>query len=550
MKKRHPYKQNVLLVNITRLGDMLQATPTVAGMKEENPGCRVTVLVEKQFEDVCYWIPNIDEVLSLDLGMTVRSLTREGDGIVDAFEYIDETVTDLRQRGFDYCLNMSSSAYTALLLRLVGVEKNGGWRSDAEGYRIIESDWARLFATSVFHQNRQYNSLNLVDVFRCSADVEKHPNKLLINITEESRHYCRGLIEQAGFTNRGPLIAIQAGASQEKRQWAPAKFVRFIKTMVEQHDARILMSGSKKELDIINRIKAASESPNVFVVAGKTSIPQLAALLEMSDILITGDTGPMHMSVAVGTPVIAMFLASAFGFETGPYSAGNIVLQPVIGCGPCNPNKPCSRPDCHDTISPDLLAKLTAMRLQEDFKSLPAGLADPNKIIVYRSDFDRFGFCDLIPLNSQGDQFTPYRRAYRNLWLEELGGYRPLASEVPDRFNDWSQLPTSLQALENIIQQAELGCREIGRLIELIQDQSAPAAELGNSSDRLAEIDRNIEKLGFYNGPLGPLTRMFIFAKENLLGTEAFALASQMKQVYQDIIRRSGKLANYYLMTT
>ncbi len=177
MKKRYPDKSNVLLVNITRLGDMLQATPTVAGMKQENPDCRVTVLVEKQFEDVCHWIPNIDEVLSLDLGMTVRSLTREGEGIVDAFEYIDETVTDLRSRGFDYCLNMSSSAYTALLLRLVGVERNGGWRADAEGYRIIESDWARLFATSVFHQNRQYNSLNLVDVFRCSADVEEHPNK-------------------------------------------------------------------------------------------------------------------------------------------------------------------------------------------------------------------------------------------------------------------------------------------------------------------------------------------------------------------------------------
>lgn len=550
MRKRYPVKNNVLLVNITRLGDMLQATPTVAGMKKENPDCKVTVLVEKQFEDVCYWIPNIDEVLSLDLGMTVRSLAREGDGIVDAFEYIDETVADLRSRSFDYCLNMSSSAYTALLLRLVGVERNGGWRADPEGYRIIESDWARLFATSVFHQNRQYNSLNLVDVFRCSADVEEHPQKLLINVTEESREYCQKLVDEAQFSNTGPLIAVQAGASQGKRQWAPAKFIRFLKIMVEEHNARIIMTGSKKELEIINRIKAGIDSSNVFVAAGKTTIPQLAALLEMSAILITGDTGPMHMSVAVGTPVIAMFLASAFGFETGPYSAGNLILQPVVGCAPCNPNKPCTRPDCHDMITPDLLASLTVLRLKEDFRSLPAGFCDPNRVIIYRSDFDSFGFCDLYPLNTRGDDFTPFRQTYRSLWLDELGGYLPVGRDVGFTGVVWEKLPMELRELQNVIIQAEEGCRQIERLIELIKDERSPTAQLGVCSEKLAEIDRNIEQIGFHNGPLGPLTRMFVFAKENLLGTEASELASQMRQAYQDIIRRSGKFANYFLMTT
>ncbi len=47
---------------------------------------------------------------------------------------------------------------------MVGVAKHGGWIADDEGYRVIESDWAKLFATSVFHQNRQFNSINLVDV--------------------------------------------------------------------------------------------------------------------------------------------------------------------------------------------------------------------------------------------------------------------------------------------------------------------------------------------------------------------------------------------------
>ena len=115
MKKRHPHKSNILLVNITRLGDMLQATPTLAGLKKQNPDCKVTVLVEKQFHNICSLLPNIDEIFSIDLSLVVRALAREADGIIDAYEYLSETVETLKSRNFDYCLNMSSSAYTAML---------------------------------------------------------------------------------------------------------------------------------------------------------------------------------------------------------------------------------------------------------------------------------------------------------------------------------------------------------------------------------------------------------------------------------------------------
>ena len=543
MKKRHPHKQNILLVNITRLGDMLQATPTIAGLKLENPGCRITVLVEKQFAEVCHFIPNIDEVVALDLAMTVRSLAREQDGIVDAYEYLSEVVDDLRSRNFDYCLNMSSSAYTAILLRLIGIGRSGGWTADDEGYRVIESSWAQLFATSVFHQNRQYNSLNLVDVFRCSADVDDHPRSLLIDIQPDARDYAEKLISDANYLNDGPLVAIQAGASQQKRQWQPEKFVRLINILTGKHNARVVLCGTKKELEIINPIFAACDQRNVMVAAGRTSIPQLAALLKQSNILITGDTGPMHVSVAVGTPVVSMFLASAFGFETGPYSEGNLILQPVIGCGPCNPNKSCSRPDCHDHISPELIAELTAMRLKEDFKSIPEGLVDPNYAVLYRSYFDEFGFCDLAALNKPlHDRFYSMRKAYRKLWLDELGGLSA-KGEQAKRLNVTTQ---ELDGLEQVAARAEQGAELLKQLERVVTDMRVPASELGRINNELNEVDRDIESLGFNHPHLGPLSRMFCFAKENLSGTEALELASQMGGVYIDLKRRCEKLAQYY----
>lgn len=548
MKKRYPHKKKVLLVNITRLGDMLQATPTIAGIKQENPDCHITVLVEKQFEAICHVLPNIDAVIGIDLAYTCRSLAEEQSGIVDAYEYITELVNRLKAEKFDYCLNMSSSAYTAILLKMLGVPQTGGWTADEEGYRVIESEWARLFATSVHHQNRQYNSLNLVDVFRCSADVEQHPQKLLVSVLPEAKQYAENLIRDAAFTNTGPLIAVQAGASQGKRQWAPARFAEMITILVGEYNARIIMTGSSKEQSIVQPIVEACDSKNVFSAVGKTSIPQIAALLNLCDVLVTGDTGPMHISVAAGTPVVSMFLASAYGFETGPYSAGNIVLQPVIGCGPCNPNKACSRPDCHDMISPRLMAYLAAERAKGDISEVSSQLADPTKVIVYRSTFDDLGFCDLVPLNKpDGDVFSRHRRAYRKLWLDDLGGFSLGDSEDSSRRRSVLQVvDVGLEGLSDLSACAIRGQRLMRDLQGLISDTRSPAARLTTINTEIVELDREIEELGYHYSPFGSLTRMFIFAKENLKGSDASALASQMDGIYRDLGRRCEKFREFY----
>jgi ADP-heptose:LPS heptosyltransferase len=523
---------------------MLQATPTIAGIKMENPDCHITVLVEKQFAEVCKVIPNIDEIVGIDLNFVVRSISREKDGIIDAYEYMTEMVASLRGKNFDYCLNMSSSGYTAMLLNLIGIKRNGGWTSDEEGYRVIESDWARLFATSVFHQNRQYNSLNLVDVFRASADVDIHPRNLLITVEQSSLDYCETLIHEARFTNTGPLIAIQAGASQGKRQWNPKQFVTLITNLIEKHNARVVLTGAAKEKHIIDPIVEGCASRNVVSVAGKTSVPQLAAMLKMSDVLVTGDTGPMHISVAVGTPVVSMFLASAYGFETGPYSEGNLVLQPVIGCGPCNPNKPCSKPDCHDMISPELVAHLAILRARGDVLEVASHLADPRGVVVYRSTFDEFGFIDLVPINGQPqDPCARHRTAYRKLWLDDLGGF---AVQHAPKANGLSVVDHGLEGLSQIGECASYGQKLMDTLVRLVKDSRTTAGQLKSSNEEIAELDRRIEELGFNYGHFGALTRMFIFSKENLQGSDAVELASQMKSIYGDLGRRCQKFAVFY----
>ena len=86
--------KNICLVAITRMGDMLQASPTITALKQDYPHSRITVVIEKQFAAICDGIPGIDEVFVVDLGMIYRCLMRDYRDIVDAYAYIDKIVTD------------------------------------------------------------------------------------------------------------------------------------------------------------------------------------------------------------------------------------------------------------------------------------------------------------------------------------------------------------------------------------------------------------------------------------------------------------------------
>ena len=130
------------------------------------------------------------------------------------------------------------------------------------------------------------------------------------------------------------------------------------------------------------------------------------------------------------------------------------------------------------------------------------------------------------------------------MWLDDLGGYT-------DHQIDSGNLPLvgqGLAGLDQVVQCAERGRQLIDELQRLISDPQGAPAELQRVNAELSLVDQQIEQLGFEYPALGLLTRMFVFAKENISGTEAAELASQMLDVYSDLSRRSEKLSHSYNM--
>ncbi len=550
-------RNNILLVAITRMGDMLQASPTIVGLKEENPEARITVLIERGFAAICEGIPGIDEIYTIDLAFVCRCLAEEKAGIVEAFAYVSEKIEELRNRNFDYCLNMSSSGYTALLLKMLDVKDSRGWISDDEGQRLISSPWAMLFAAFVYHSNRDYNSINLVDILRCSAGVTAHPCKLVYHVPESAKSYPDELFNQLGWTNNdGPLICIQAGASQDKRQWLPEKFAYLSRLLVERLNARLVFTGTRSEAPIVEGIFKAYSHPNMTSLVGTTNLAQLSAVLERASVLITGDTGPMHLAVAVGTPVVSLFLASALCFETGPYGVGNLVLQPLISCSPCNPNFPCARPDCHEQAKPELVFELAQIVLNTPADKvhevrIDLECARPEEVAVYATVFDADGFLDFKQLNGNAarhgltpEYFQRTRDAYRMLWKEEFEGISARKTDSGEPAEDDAFLRLS-QGVREIRQLADRGIGLLSELQRLIRDVQSPPRLLGELNEKVNQVDRELEDVGLSYPVLGAIVRMFVMEKENMRGEDPLALTDHMLGLYRVLFARALKFDNY-----
>jgi ADP-heptose:LPS heptosyltransferase len=151
------------------------------------------------------------------------------------------------------------------------------------------------------------------------------------------------------------LIALQPGASTLSRRWAPDRFIALGKSL--QHsfpDVALVVTGSPGEAQLCRRV-AEGIGGRIWTSAGEAPLKLLPALFRRCSALVTGDTGPMHLAVAVGTPVIALFAVSDYRRSGPAYDlARHVVIQKWRTCDPCLSKRcPYAEPICMENISVD-----------------------------------------------------------------------------------------------------------------------------------------------------------------------------------------------------
>jgi ADP-heptose:LPS heptosyltransferase len=536
----------ILIVNITRLGDQLQTSPTIAGLKERHPDAEVTVVGDARHMEVCRGIPGVDRVYELDLNRIGRDLLAGGTRLVDAYRYVEAVVGDLRAPAFDLAFNFSSSRMSSVFMRLLRIRDCRGWMMDSEGNRLILHPWSRLFVASVL--NRRYTPYNLVDFYCRVAEVRPGEQRLRYEVSPAGEARAHALLAEAGVPAGQRIVALQPGASNAIRQWPPESFAALARRLQDDLGAWILLLGGSDDAPLCERI-GAQAGARVVSAAGRTDLPALAGLLARSAVLVTGDTGPMHLATAVGTPVVAMYFGPAYVWETGPYGADHVAFQTRIACSPCHHAVRCLAPVCRDDMTPEMVFWAVHDRLALDYDALARRARDWTGVDVFRTAFDAEGMSDLIPLVPRADATEAFRLVYREMWRVALDGTGDDAAAIERLRDRWAaragaaglDVPVQRAALETL---AALGRQGASLGTALSTEAARPQASIERLeaiARQIEQVDEEITRIGHVEEAVGTIARTFAFGKENLSETRVLAvLGRETVALYRALERWAG----------
>jgi len=404
----------LLIVRLSSLGDVVNALPAAHALRGTFPHAFLAWVVDGPLAPLLRRSNLLDEVLPLPVpnGQTVR-----WDDLLRA----PALYTDFRR--FVRCIRR---------LRFdTALELQGLLRSAATAYlskapeRLGFVDELRELNHVFVNRRVPPAGRHAVDRFRSMAEAagaHKAPPSWGALTWPEDETAVAQLLEP--LPPRYPLIALNPGASAAYKRWPAERYARAADEIRRQGEAAFVVIGSPPERALAQTICDATSAPTLNL-AGRTTLPQLAALLKRCTCVVTGDTGPMHLAVAVGTTVVAI-MGPTDASITGPYGVRAVVIQAEGMRRAAWGQSKLRDPKLMLEISPAMVAEAScrALALTPDAWALRAGSLHAEiprgGTPIRRAESRRPGSPPLRPVPSAG-QTTASRQALRWRWRPRRG---------------------------------------------------------------------------------------------------------------------------------
>jgi lipopolysaccharide heptosyltransferase II len=281
MSAKEAIPQRILIVRLSAIGDCVMASPVAQKLREAFPQAHIAWAVGEKSKAIVEGNPYIDEIL----------VWRSGRG---GFTQI---VRDVRAGRFDVVLELQGRPKSTILMALSGarrrlVSPRFGWLARVLSTQLVEHPPGFI-----------YPPLRYVCWAKALGASGEDP-KLSVPIAKADREAAREVLVDTQAT----WIGLNPGCSAPNRKWDVEKFAAAAEQLAGTHpEVHFVICGGKQDVDDANIIAAKLPAERTVNAAGKLNLRATAALLERCSAVITNDTGPMHMAVAVGAPVVGIF---------------------------------------------------------------------------------------------------------------------------------------------------------------------------------------------------------------------------------------------------
>ena len=324
---------DVLIVRFSAIGDILLTTPLLRAIRTRHPGARIAVLTKEQYVPLLSDNPHVSEVLGVGAGESILAIA--------------ERIRGVR---YSHLLDLHGNLRSLALRRLAP----GPWH--AYGKRTLQRT---LLITT---KRDRYGAYLAVPerYFEAATDLDVEPDggppDFFISEAADCRAAERLVALELG--RERPIVSIAPGAAHATKRWPIEHWAELVRR-VTQTGADVAILGGGDDVEAATAILRAAGGANVGNLAGALGLQETGAVVRRSEVLISGDTGVMHMATGVGTPVVALFGPTVRQFGFFPYRSASSVVELQLPCRPCSAHGtrrcPLGHHHCMRQIAPDLV---------------------------------------------------------------------------------------------------------------------------------------------------------------------------------------------------
>ena len=345
--KYSPMDFRILIIKLGAMGDVLRTTPLIEGLKKKYPTSHISWLVDSTSNDLIEQNKQIDRVLPFSLNSYLQLLAEEFNLLI--------------------CLEKEVRA-TAIAEKVNAKKKNGFGLTKYGNIRPFNKEAEYAFQLGVSDQLKFFeNKKSYQEIIFETTGLKFKGEKYQFSCTSESNNFANKLFKKLAFNSNDVVIGINAGAGPvfANKGWTIDGYVELIDRLNSQDGLKVLLMGGTSEIEINQKIKKTVNGP-LYDTGNHNSLHQFSAIIKKCDLVVCGDTLPMHLAIAHDKQVLALF-GPTCPQEIDLYGKGEIIFSP-IECAPCYKTTCDIENHCMEMISVDTVHE-KALQLIEKIRN-------------------------------------------------------------------------------------------------------------------------------------------------------------------------------------
>lgn len=332
--RRYPARR-IALIKPSALGDIVHSLPVLSALRFRYPEGHISWIINRAYEPLLHDHPDLDATLPFDRGAARSDLARAAASYAQFLKRV-------REQRFDLVVDLQGLFRSGVMAVASGAPRRVGLSSAREGARWFYTDILPVADFDAVHAVDRYW---LVSEALGVGDLSK---RFHVPIAEAERRWVFDTLQQ----NPRPWLVLAVGSRWLTKRWPPEHFATLVERATQRHGGTAIFVGSGDEVHLSQETAGFVTAP-VRDFTGRTTLPRLAAVLSLADVVIGNDTGPLHLAAALGRPVVAPYTCTKVRLN-GPYGAERGAVESRVWCQGSYLTR-CSRLECMTELTPDRL---------------------------------------------------------------------------------------------------------------------------------------------------------------------------------------------------